>query len=502
MNQTAVGGNGGIGTGGAGGNGGGATSTLTFTRASGTTTTATMAATGGNGANASLGGTPGTGANSTSSLSLTGAAAVTSTVNATGGNGGSIVAGSLGSGSNGGTAAATAMATSTGVGAVGATATAVGGNGGNASSGAGGLGGNTTATATSVGSGAANSTATADGGNGSVRSTFGSGVALASATGTSGSAAANALSAGGMLINLESHATAPVNGLSRASARAGIATTAMDAATATGLEAAAFTTGLPTDIQALSLFGGNGSVKNNFNIATDSVPGATSDLFGLATFGGSNTEGGSAASRTFTSSATYAIDLTGLSNPRQDLLLGLLDTNSEGIGFDSLNFQISREGVVVVNQTFLTVADAVNFLDGKTLNLGSNAVANVSGNLDLVFTTTLITNDAGAGFYFDLAFGNSTLDSGSIAGDYDRDGDVDAADYSVWKSSYGSMLNLNADGNKNGTVDAADYTVWRNNSGTNIGMGEAPIPEPATLVILVIGLITVGLSQPSRGRQQ
>ena len=140
------------------------------------------------------------------------------------------------------------------------------------------LGGNTTATATSVGNGAANATATADGGNGSLRSTFGSGAATASSTGTSGNSAANALSAGGMLINLESHATAPVSGLSRASARAGHRNTAMDAASATGLEAAAFTTGLPTDAQALSLFAGNGNVEEQFNIASRRCCRATSDF--------------------------------------------------------------------------------------------------------------------------------------------------------------------------------------------------------------------------------
>jgi hypothetical protein len=269
------------------------------------------------------------------------------------------------------------------------------------------------------------------------------------------------------------------------------------------LEAAAFTTGLPTDAQALSLFAGNASVKNNFNIATDLVPGATSDLFGLATFGGSNTEGGIIANRTFTSSATYAIDLTALTNPRQDLLVGLLDTSSEGGGFDSLNFQITREGVVVVNQTFLTVADAVTFLDNKTLNLGSNGVGNVSGNLDLIFTTTLITNDAGAGFYFDLAFGNSTIDVGRVPGDYDRDGDVDDADYTVWKSSFGSMASLDADGNKNGTVDAADYTIWRNNLGLGVGSGAgslASVPEPAALWMLVIGCVAIASCERKRSR--
>ena len=207
------------------------------------------------------------------------------------------------------------------------------------------------------------------------------------------------------------------------------------------------------------------------------------------TFGGSNTESGSAASRTFTSSATYAIDLSALTNSRQNLLVGLLDTSSEGIGFDSLTFQISREGVMVVNQTFLTVAAAVTFLDSKVLDLGSNGVANVSGNLDLVFTTSLTTNDAGAGFYFDLVFGNSTVNSGLVPGDYDRDGEVDAADYSVWKSSYGSMINLNADGNKNGVVDAADFTIWRNNLGVGVDTGAgsvSSVPEPGAWLLAMM----------------
>jgi hypothetical protein len=292
---------------------------------------------------------------------------------------------------------------------------------------------------------------------------------------------------------LESHATAAVSGLSRAEARGGIALAPLDAAAATGLEAAAFTTGLPTDAQALSLFAGNGAIRNHFNIATDSVPGATSDLFGLATMGGSNTEGGSAASRTFTSSITYAIDLSSLTNPRQDLLVGLLDTNVEGNGFDSLNFQISREGAVVVNQTFLTVADAVNYFDTKVLNLGSNSVLNVAGNLDLVFTMSLTTNDVGAGFYFDMVFGNSTLNAALIPGDYDRNGIVNSADYNVWRSSFGSVTALDADGNANGVVDAADFVLWRNHMGEgSLGSSieDRGVPEPCTLLMIMVGIVS------------
>ena len=52
----------------------------------------------------------------------------------------------------------------------------------------------------------------------------------------------------------------------------------------------------------------------------------------------------------------------------------------------------------------------------------------------------------------------------ALAGDYNKNGAVDAADYTVWRSSFGSTSNLDADGNNNGVIDAADYVVWKNNA--------------------------------------
>lgn len=51
-------------------------------------------------------------------------------------------------------------------------------------------------------------------------------------------------------------------------------------------------------------------------------------------------------------------------------------------------------------------------------------------------------------------------------GDYNRDGTVDAADYTVWKDNYGgSGSGVDGDGNYDETVDAADYTIWKDSFG-------------------------------------
>jgi T5SS/PEP-CTERM-associated repeat protein len=92
-----------------------------------------------------------------------------------------------------------------------------------------------------------------------------------------------------------------------------------------------------------------------------------------------------------------------------------------------------------------------------------------------------------------------------IDGDYNQDGIVDAADYTVWRDSLGATgPNLAADGDGNGIVDQADYAVWRGSFGNSSAVfapGTTAVPEPTTLLLSVVGLVLAcGASRTHRRR--
>jgi hypothetical protein len=82
----------------------------------------------------------------------------------------------------------------------------------------------------------------------------------------------------------------------------------------------------------------------------------------------------------------------------------------------------------------------------------------------------------------------------TVAGDYNGNGVVDAADYVLWRDTLGTTgIALAADGNNNGTIDSGDFDIWRNNFGRQIGSvaaeSVATVPKPSAEVLLYVGLL-------------
>lgn len=78
------------------------------------------------------------------------------------------------------------------------------------------------------------------------------------------------------------------------------------------------------------------------------------------------------------------------------------------------------------------------------------------------------------------------LVSDGLVGDFNRDGRVNLADYTIWRNSLGSSGNLAADANEDNTIDAKDYQLWREHFGQSddaFSAATLPIPEPASSLI-------------------
>jgi hypothetical protein len=119
--------------------------------------------------------------------------------------------------------------------------------------------------------------------------------------------------------------------------------------------------------------------------------------------------------------------------------------------------------------------------------------------------------ELGAGLEWAIAPGDVALFlavvSAPLAGDYNNDGHVNSADYTVWRNSLGSNVGLPNETASPNVVDEADYAVWKANFGTSRGDGAASqvaVPEPAALVSLIAGGMVLVLlrSRTARARSE
>jgi len=141
--------------------------------------------------------------------------------------------------------------------------------------------------------------------------------------------------------------------------------------------------------------------------------------------------------------------------------------------------------VSIFNDFAPTIGQSFNILDWGTLSgtfssLTLPTIPGLTWNTSQLYTTGVLS-----------------IAAGGLAGDYNQNGTVDAADYTVWRNSSGQLgTGLAADGDGNGQIDVGDFAVWKQHYGETAGSGSnslahSTVPEPAAIVMLLMGILLV-----------
>ena len=171
------------------------------------------------------------------------------------------------------------------------------------------------------------------------------------------------------------------------------------------------------------------------------------------------------------------------------LMVGLRgDGDAAGVDYDQL---------VVTGNAELAGEIQLEIEAGYTPAFGDEFEVLTAGQIDGTFDTESLPQLPG-GLQLVVTYSPTSvmLSVGGLQGDYNYDGTVDAADYTVWRDALSNGTNLAADGNQDGLVDGADYQVWQDNYGTSLpaAVSTVSVPEPSSAFLLLAMLGLSGLS--------
>ena len=234
------------------------------------------------------------------------------------------------------------------------------------------------------------------------------------------------------------------------------------------------------------------SINNRTNAGGGTVNVASGTVGGDGTIGGDVDNSGGTVSPgnspgTLTidgnynqgSGGTLAIEIGGTqAGVNHDVLDVLGDASLAGTLSVSLIDGFTPSG----GDTF-KVLTAAGELTDLGLTLGGSAAASFTMSVDTTNDWIMLMT-AGAG----------------LVGDYNGNGIVDAADYTLFRDNLGGdSAVLNGNGSGAATVVQADYDLWKQNFGSSGTGSSAAVPEPCSYVLMTLGLLALGAC---RGRQK
>jgi autotransporter-associated beta strand protein len=193
---------------------------------------------------------------------------------------------------------------------------------------------------------------------------------------------------------------------------------------------------------------------------------------------------------------------------------GTLEMSGASATLGSGNVFVSGNGTSLAIDSGVTNA----LSDTATVSLSGFATMNVGAGVNDRVSTLILdgaqqpngtygSSQSGAvnklDFYF-AGTGVITVGPSILAGDYNNDGVVNAADYVVWQNNIGQPSQTLPNDTTGVIVGAAQYNLWQSNFGDTVpapgagsSLGGAAVPEPSSVALLVLGLIAAGIVKRS-----
>ncbi|WP_442483740.1 beta strand repeat-containing protein [Aeoliella sp. SH292] len=150
----------------------------------------------------------------------------------------------------------------------------------------------------------------------------------------------------------------------------------------------------------------------------------------------------------------------------------------------ALDLEIAPTFTPAVGNTFtlLTAASGISGSFATAAHELPSPGAGLAWELDYTGTAVLLRVIAGEG----------------LPGDFNDDGVVNLADYTVWRDNLGAPneLALNGNGNNSGSVDAGDYNLWKSSFGSGgslatVDTHQVPEPESGWIIAFMALILSI-----------
>jgi hypothetical protein len=180
-----------------------------------------------------------------------------------------------------------------------------------------------------------------------------------------------------------------------------------------------------------------------------------------------------------------------------------LDGNDDAPGQGAEEWTSNFDLTALNTSTFTTLSVPLNsFSRAATADQFDNEGDNSIEDFNLYYLGGFIGADSGL-VDLEIEYLQVVLPVTGLAGDYNGNDVIDAADYTTWRDAVTAGATVLLNDPTPGTVDESDFAYWRTHFGETLGAGSgagaaaAAVPEPASAVL---ALLAVGLAVFRRRR--